>query len=210
MNNPARIRYDEGCLAAHALNVIGDRWALLVVRELMLTPKRFQKIRQGLPGITAAVLTQRLGQLAEAGIVTHDKDLGIYSLTQSGKDLLPMMQAMCRWGAQHPGHDPRRFISPTALMLSMSAMIRPSGQMGSAGFILSGDGFVQQIGSDGRVQISVTPDPQADFVVEGDANTVAWLIYGPDSAAEMHQQGRVTIRGDLVAAQAYIDQFALA
>ena len=209
MNNPARIRYDEGCLAAHALNVIGDRWALLVVRELMLTPKRFQKIRQGLPGVTAAVLTQRLGQLAEAGIVTHEKDLAIYSLTQSGKDLLPMMQAMCRWGAQHPGHDPRRFISPTALMLSMSAMIRPSGQTGSAGFILSGDGFLQQISPNGTVQITVTNDPQADFVVEGDANTVAWLVYGPDSAAEMHLQGSVTIRGDLIAAQAYIDQFSL-
>lgn len=47
-----RIRYDEGCLVAHALNVVGDRWALLVVRELMLTAKRFQAIRTGLPGIT--------------------------------------------------------------------------------------------------------------------------------------------------------------
>ena len=50
-----RIRYDEGCLAAHALNMVGDRWALLVVRELMLAPKRFQAIRHGLPDITAAV-----------------------------------------------------------------------------------------------------------------------------------------------------------
>lgn len=58
-----RLRYDEGCLAAHALNLIGDRWALLVVRELMLRDKRFQAIRTGLPGITAGVLTQRLSQL---------------------------------------------------------------------------------------------------------------------------------------------------
>src|SRR3546814_9400057 len=59
------IRYDEGCLAAHALNLIGDRWALLVVRELMFAPKRFQMIRAGMPGITASVLTARLAQRSE-------------------------------------------------------------------------------------------------------------------------------------------------
>ena len=61
----SRLRYDEGCLGAHALNLIGDRWALLVVRELMFQPKRFQMIRAGLPGITASVLTQRLAQLVQ-------------------------------------------------------------------------------------------------------------------------------------------------
>ena len=75
---PARLRYDEGCLAAHALNVIGDRWALLVVRELMFAAKRFQAIRAGLPGITASVLTQRLAQLAEAGVVVQNPALGFF------------------------------------------------------------------------------------------------------------------------------------
>ena len=73
----SRIRYDEGCLAAHALNLIGDRWALLVVRELFFAPKRFQMIRAGLPGVTASVLTARLAQLREAGVLTHDARLGV-------------------------------------------------------------------------------------------------------------------------------------
>ena len=68
----SRLRYDEGCLGAHALNLVGDRWALLVVRELMFQPKRFQMIRAGLPGITASVLTQRLAQLVQAGVVPDD------------------------------------------------------------------------------------------------------------------------------------------
>ena len=73
----SRLRYDEGCLGAHALNLIGDRWALLVVRELMFQPKRFQMLRAGLPGITASVLTQRLAQLVQVGVVSHDAVLGI-------------------------------------------------------------------------------------------------------------------------------------
>ena len=118
-----RIRYDEGCLAAQALNVIGDRWALLVVRELLFTAKRFQAIRAGMPGITAAVLTQRLSQLTEAGVVAHDPMLGVYGLTPSGRALHPVLISLCHWGSQDEGHDPRRFISPTALMISMLSLI---------------------------------------------------------------------------------------
>lgn len=59
-----QLRHDEGCPGAHALNAVGDRWALLVMRELMFALRRFQMIRAGLPGITASVLTQRLAQLA--------------------------------------------------------------------------------------------------------------------------------------------------
>ena len=77
----SRLRYDEGCLGAHALNLVGDRWALLVVRELMFQPKRFQMIRAGLPGITASVLTQRLAQLVQAAVVAHDQVLGLYALS---------------------------------------------------------------------------------------------------------------------------------
>ena len=75
MNRPGqtpRIRYDEGCLAAHALNVVGDRWALLGVRELMLAPKRFQAIRHGLPGVTAAVLAMALETLGHRDVKLYD------------------------------------------------------------------------------------------------------------------------------------------
>lgn len=114
-----RIRYDEGCLAAHALNLIGDRWALLAVRELMFAPKRFQMLRAGMPGISASVLNGRLAQLHAAGIVRHDARLGIYALTDAGRGLLPVLEALCHWALTVPGHDPSRFISPSALMISM-------------------------------------------------------------------------------------------
>ena len=121
----SRIRYDEGCLASHALNLIGDRWALLVVRELIFAPKRFQMIRAGLPGVTASVLTARLAQLRDVGVLTHDDRLGIYALTDAGHALLPVLDALCRWALLVPGHDPTRFISPSALMISMRVNLLP-------------------------------------------------------------------------------------
>ena len=129
--NP-RLRYDEGCLAAHALNAVGDRWALLVVRELMLKPKRFQAIRAGLPGISAAVLAQRLTQLAAAGVVTHDPELGTYALTPSGRALRPVLIALCRWGSQHPGHDPRRLHQPDRADAVDGRQHRPGAGRGAA------------------------------------------------------------------------------
>jgi len=64
-----RRKYDEGCAVAHSLDLIGERWALLIVRELLLGPKRFTDLRAGVPGASADVLTQRLRELMEAGVV---------------------------------------------------------------------------------------------------------------------------------------------
>lgn len=207
----SRIRYDEGCLAAHALNVVGDRWALLVVRELMLVPRRFQAIRAGLPGITAAVLTQRLGQLTQAGVVTHDRATGLYALTPSGQGLLPVLQAMCRWGALHPGHDPRRFISPTALMISMTAMIDRRAAQGLrtvAGFRSGVDSFLMRLEGDGGATVT-TGAEGGDFWLEGDGNALAIAVYGPMPLTGSVASGAIQAQGDLTAAQRFIDLFRL-
>ena len=165
-----RVRYDEGCLAAHALNLIGDRWALLVVRELMFTPKRFQMIRAGLPGITASVLTGRLTQLAEIGVVLHDSRLGVYSLSGQGRGLLPVLESLCRWALMMPGHDPSRFISPSALMISMGVNLiheRATGRSLTAGFDFTDEAFEMRLdGADLETRFVIPP--QAPFVITGD------------------------------------------
>ncbi len=207
-----RIRYDEGCLVAHALNVVGDRWALLVVRELMLTAKRFQAIRTGLPGITPGVLTQRLGQLVHAGVVQHDANLGAYGLTESGRGLLPVLQAMCRWGASHPGHDPRRFISPTALMISMTAMIDTAAARGrtvEAGFRCGHEAFLLRLNGDGILHPEAVSDMTADFVLRGDGNNLAIAVYGPMPLRDLAEGWVVEIDGDIDAAQQFVDLFRL-
>lgn len=208
----SRLRYDEGCLAAHALNVIGDRWALLVVRELMFVPKRFQALRAGLPGITAGVLTQRLAQLADAGVVRHDPALGTYALTPSGQALHPVLIALCHWGTVHPGHDPRRFISPTALMISMTAKIDARAARGAgivAGFDMGREGFVMRIAPGGSAQVEAGAKPQADFLLRGNGNQIARAVYGPQPLAALIAEDAVGLIGDCDTAQRFIDLFSL-
>lgn len=207
-----QLRYDEGCLGAHALNLIGDRWALLVVRELMFTPKRFQMIRAGLPGVTASVLTQRLQQLAQAGVVTHDANLGIYALTPQGSQLLPVLQSLCRWALLMPGHDPSRFISPTALMISLTATVdhRRLAGIGSAGAILSGrDTFRIAPDPKGHLTVAATVNPVGDFTLEGTGNALAVAFYGPLPLAQLVEAGSFALHGDIAAAQDFVDCFSL-
>ena len=101
-HGPSRRRYEDACGTAHALDLIGERWALLVMRELMLGPKRFSDIRADLPGISANTLTQRLEGLEQRGLVVRQKlpppaSGQVYGLTEWGYQAEPIMQA--RWAA---------------------------------------------------------------------------------------------------------------
>src|SRR6266516_1629899 len=93
--------YDDGCAAAHALDLVGERWALLIVRELVLGPKRFTDLRAGLPSISPNVLTQRLSELEQAAIVRRRKlappaGAWVYELTKWGLELEPVVIALGR------------------------------------------------------------------------------------------------------------------
>ena len=206
-----RLRYDEGCLAAHALNLIGDRWALLVVRELMFATKRFQMIRAGLPGITASVLTGRLAQLQDAGVVDYDERLGVYALTDAGRGLLPVLESLCRWALMVPGHDPTRFISPSALMISMSVNLLPdraAGHAQSAGFDFGGEAFEMRL-ADGRLQTVSVTRAQAPVVLSGSGNSLAAAVYGPVSVRQLINRGVIQVTGDPTAAQNFVHLFRL-
>lgn len=206
-----RLRYDEGCLAAHALNLIGDRWALLVVRELMFSAKRFQMIRAGLPGITASVLTGRLAQLVEVGVIEHDERLGVYSLTEAGQALLPVLESLCRWALLVPGHDPTRFISPSALMISMGVNVVPEAAAQTdalAGFDFKGEAFEMQLIS-GKVRTKAVSRPDAPFVLSGNGNRMASAVYGSVPLADLIAKGVVEVSGDASLAAEFVSRFKL-
>src|SRR5215213_17225 len=120
--------YEDACATAHALDLVGERWALLVMRELMLGPKRFGDLRESLPGISANVLTQRLEGLEAAGVLVRRKlpppaSVQVYELTPWGYESAPIFQALGRWAVRSPRHDPMRPFSPVSLMLSLRTMM---------------------------------------------------------------------------------------
>lgn len=207
--------YGEGCVAAHALDLVGDRWALLVVRELMLGPKRFGAIRAGLPRIAPNILSQRLDEMAASGLIRHQMlpppaSVAVYALTEAGAALWPVIAALCRWGARQPGHDPRQFISPTALMLSMQALGQRAGPPVAAGFVLGGEAFEVRLGR-GRYDVARVARPAAPVVFSGSANAVAGLVYGPlPVTVAAGQAGPGRFEGDPALAQGFVDRFRLA
>jgi DNA-binding HxlR family transcriptional regulator len=95
---PATVRYDDQyCPIARALDVLGDRWTLLILRELVIGDQRFTDLRRHLPGIAPTVLTQRLRTLVEQGFVTTTEQ-SVYTITERGRSTVPVMRALARWG----------------------------------------------------------------------------------------------------------------
>src|SRR5215204_2592046 len=116
-----RRSYEDACGAAHALDLVGERWALLVMRELMLGPKRFSDLRADLPGISANVLTQRLEGLEASGVLVRRRlpppaSVQVYELTPWGYESEPIFQALGRWAARSPQHDPSLPLTAVSLV----------------------------------------------------------------------------------------------
>ena len=204
--------YKEGCVAAHALDLIGDRWALLLVRELILGPRRFSELREGLPGISANVLTERLEEAISQGLILREPVPGLarrlaFRLTPEGEGLWPVLKALCRWGAMRPGHDPMKFISPTALMLSMRAMCDRHGGDCLAGFHLGKDAFTMRLQA-GTYRLERGEAPAGALRFRGDTNAMAVAVYGPMPLAQT-AAGLIGFDGDLAQGQDFIDLFSL-
>jgi len=215
LRSPSRSIYEEGCIGAHALDLLGDRWAILVIRELMFGPKRFGLIRAGLPGISASVLTQRLEGLEAGGVLRRialpePADLHVYELTKLGLAARPVIDGLCRFGAKLPGHDPSKFISPSALMLSMAAMINRKAareESFGAGFDLGRETFSGRLF---RGQWRPERGPaQGDIRFRGSPNALARVIYGRMPLSHWIGTDSTTFQGDPVLGQRFVDLFQL-
>ncbi|HVL29222.1 MAG TPA: helix-turn-helix domain-containing protein [Sphingomicrobium sp.] len=107
-------RYDDACAAAHGMDLIGERWSMPLIRELLLGPRRFSDLRASLHGISANVLTRRK--------LPPPASVQVYELTPWGYEAAPIFQALGRWAVRSPHHDPTRPFSPVSLMLSLRTM----------------------------------------------------------------------------------------
>jgi DNA-binding HxlR family transcriptional regulator len=212
----SRRRYDDACGTAHGLDLIGERWALLVMRELMLGPKRFRDIRADLPGISANVLTQRLEGLEASGLVMRRRlpppaSTQVYELTPWGYEAEPIVQTLGRWAARSPAHDPTLPLSATSIMLSFRTMFDPERANGFAarlGFCLGAETFVGEI-EGGRARF-VRGDPAgADAIFAGTATALAAAVYGGQPLELLAAQGALATEGDRHVAERFLTLFPL-
>jgi len=208
--------YCDGCAAAHALDLVGERWALLVVRELLLGPKRFTDLRAGLPSASPNVLAQRLRELEGAGVVRRRKlpppaASRVYELTDWGMELEPVIVRLGRWGARSPSKPRDAALGVDSLILSFRTMFDPLAADGLTAIYelrLGEDRFRAEV-ADGRFEISRGGAERPDATIETDAGTLAALIYEGHELAEAVRSGDVKIEGDESAVERFLTLFPL-
>lgn len=202
--------YEDACGTAHALELIGERWAPLVLRELMFGPRRFSELKADLPGISANVLTQRLTELEQRGLVRKAQlpppaSVQVYEATAWALEAAPLLRALGRWAVRSPAHDPGRFVSPVSIMMSMQTMFdaeRADGFSASAGFRFGGTTFVAAI-QDGEIDVRRGAAEGCDFTVTATPEEVAAVLYGGAPV------DGIRIDGDLARATRFVTLFPL-
>ncbi|MDO9708451.1 winged helix-turn-helix transcriptional regulator [Paracraurococcus lichenis] len=213
---PRPRRYEDACGAAHALDLVGDRWALLVMREMLLGPRRFGDLRASLPGISANILTQRLSELEAIGVVERrvlppPARVQVYALTPWGMESEPIFQALGRWAARSPRHDPRLPISAVSFLLSLRTMFDPAraeGLRARVGFRLGEEAFIAQV-ADGRILVEAGSVAGADVVFAGSPAVMAAAIYGGVPLDVLEVQGALAVTGDRALAERFVGWFPL-
>jgi DNA-binding HxlR family transcriptional regulator len=207
-------RYDDACGTAHALELIGERWALLVMRELMLGPRRFGDLRASLPGLSANVLTQRLEGLEASGLVRREMlpppaSVQVYALTDWGLEAEPIISELGRWAARSPGHDPTLPLSAVSLILSLRTMFDAGrAQDAALGLVIGREIFHAEIRG-GALTADRGEGAAPEAVLEGEPRAIASVIYGFASLDDLERDGTLTVSGDRAAVARFAAAFEL-
>ena len=212
-----RRSYDDFCAAAHALDIVGERWALLIVRELLLGPRRFTDLRAGLVSISPNVLTQRLGELEAAGVIERRRlgppaGVWIYALTAWGQELEPILLRLAHWGVSSPAFARGRPISSDSLMLSLKAMFyspKASGVAVRIQFLIDGEPYWAGIDAGGVTALRGRADKPVDATVEAGTPVLLQLAYGGADPEAMAGEGVLRYSGSLGALRNFFSAFRL-
>jgi DNA-binding HxlR family transcriptional regulator len=195
--------YRDLCGIARALDVVGERWALLVVRELLFGPKRFADLHRGLPGMSQNVLTQRLRDLEDGGVLIRRRALppaagSVYELSDHGRDLEPVLLALGRWGSPlQPGPDSASELSPDALVTALRTTFDPVAAEGLDGTVrldLPTDAFVLTV-RNGRLG-AARGDTAADAVLAGSVRTIQDLVFNERPLDDATRNSDARVGGD--------------
>jgi DNA-binding HxlR family transcriptional regulator len=192
----------DGCGIAHASTLLGQRWALLVVRELLLGPKRFTDLRAGIPDISPNVLGQRLRELEESGIVQRRKlappaAVQVYELTDWGGELEPALLALGRWASSSPSFPRDAEMGPDSLVLALKSAFHPAKADGlDATYELRVGELPFRIRiEDGRFEAERGEADDADAVIRSDPNTIAGIVFRGNRLGTAVESGEVQLDG---------------
>jgi DNA-binding HxlR family transcriptional regulator len=206
---PTNRRYGDGCAIATALDYVGERWALLIVRELLLGPKRFTDLQDGLPGAGAKVLAQRLRELESSGVVRRrtlppPASSQVYELTEWGAELDAIVVALGRWGAGAPEPSSDSVGADSAMLRLRSLFVSQPERPWTATYEmrLGRYRFTTRVADGELVEMSRgEPHHPPDTIVDTDPDTLSRMLGVDQALAKAVKDGRLTITGDKRAGQ---------
>lgn len=190
--------YGQYCGLARALDLVGERWALLVVRELVLGPKRFTDLLDGLPGISTNILATRLRQLERAGVVARNRlpppaASSVYELTEYGRALEPAVAALGRWGAASLGVRADQALRSHWLALALKAFFHADEADGVAAVyeLRLREATFRLAVANGALEVTPGADGAADLVLEADDDVLVGVLAG-----ELEPEALAVVAGD--------------
>jgi DNA-binding HxlR family transcriptional regulator len=195
---PTSRSYGDACTIARALDVLGERWALLVVRELLLGPQRFSDLRRALPGASSNMLTDRLRELETNGVVARRRlpppaASGVYELTAAGRELEPVLLALGTWGSRFPAPAPGH-LSATSVLLYLRGSRSPDPR---AVYRIDLDDQVWTVRTvDACLTVEPGPPATPDAVLRTDPATLNALLGDPAVLTPAIKAGRAEVGGD--------------
>jgi DNA-binding HxlR family transcriptional regulator len=203
-------RYEDACGLAHAMELLGERWAMLVLRELAYGPRRFSELKADLKGISANVLAQRLSELERRSLVRRAKlappaSIHVYGATDWGLEVVPLIASLGRWAARSPWHNPTLHMSHVSVIMSLQTLLSPEladGLHARIGFQFGDVSYVTTI-HDGRLDVERKRVENCDAEFIGTPSEIAAVIHG---GAPLE---RIQVRGDMELAKRFLTLFPL-
>jgi DNA-binding HxlR family transcriptional regulator len=203
-------RFDDACGLAHAMELLGERWAMLVLRELAYGPRRFSDLKNDLQGISANVLTQRLTELEARGLVRKTKlpppaAVQVYEATSWGLEVVPVIASLGKWAARSPLHNPELRMSHVSVVMSLQTLLsaeRARGLNARIGFRFGDTNYVTTL-HDGLLDVDRGDADDCDVTFIGSPSEIAAVIHG---GAPLET---IRIDGDLKLAERFRTLFPL-
>jgi DNA-binding HxlR family transcriptional regulator len=206
--------YGDPCGIARGLDLVGERWALLVVRELLLGPKRFTDLRSGLPNLSPDVLAQRLRELERSGVIYRHKlpppaAARVYDLTEWGHELEPVVLALGRWGSRAPFPPAGAGLGVDSIIIALKTLFDPSAAAGHDAqyeLLLGERRFCIRV-TDGRLELDRGIIDRADAVIDTDPGALAQVLWHGRSLDTALQAGEVRLEGSRPAVNRFLTLF---